>query len=318
MNGMDYDFVRAIPKSRDRLPAERMHHWRNPDLISGEIEAELVALQPLHIGTGSLALPADLGLDDSPYPMVQAFFRTGPEYKQAIPAASLKGVVRSVIEAITASCINKARQRGRYGSRVNRSERECQYRPDRGWTQLCVACSMFGAMGYQGQVSFEDAPQIAGGHTAIAIPPQRQPKPRDSQRKFYYHSQVKPGVWPLEVCSAGSRFELRAHFHNLTEAEVGLLLVALGEPAGDGHRLCLKVGGAKNAGLGSARVEGLKLRLWQDPQAAYLAYESDQDLSEVSPERYVEAAQAQDGPLHPGALRELQRILTCPDSGGAV
>jgi CRISPR/Cas system CSM-associated protein Csm3 (group 7 of RAMP superfamily) len=286
-----------------------MHHRRNPNLVSGEIEAALLALRPVHVGTGNLAVPAELGLSDSPHSMVKAFFRTGPEDGRAIPATSLKGAVRTVVEAITPSCINKAKTRGRGGLRVERAELECRYD---GRRKLCVACRMFGAMGYQGQISLEDAPQVSGGNAVTTVPPQWPPDPRRSQRKFYYHSKPRGGQWPLEVCPVGSRFSLRARFTNLTKAEVGLLLVALGEPAGDGRRLCLKIGGGKNAGLGSLRVEDLELRVWQDPQAAYLAYENQEGLIRVEKAGYVTAAQAHGEALQPQTLRELQNILACP------
>jgi CRISPR/Cas system CSM-associated protein Csm3 (group 7 of RAMP superfamily) len=319
VNDQSYDYVPAIPKPWDleRLPNDRMHHWRNSDLVSGEIEADLVAFQPIHVGTGDLAIPANLGVADCPYSMVKAFFRTGPQDGRAIPATSLKGAVRVVVEAITASCINKAKTRGRDSLRVERGEIECQYDASKGRTRLCIACRMFGAMGYQGQVGFEDAPQIKGDNAVVTIPPQWPPKPRASRRKFYYHSSSKGGQWPLEVCPVDSRFMLHVHFVNLTDAEVGLLLVALGEPAGEGRRLCLKMGGGKNAGLGSLRVEGLQLRVWKDPKAAYLAYKSEADLSEVSKDTYVAVVQAQGSPLNLAALRQLQNILACPATGGA-
>lgn len=318
MNQTNFDYTETTPKSRARLPESRMHHRRNPELVSGTLAAELVAWRPIHIGSGNLARPADLDLADTTYPLLKAFFRTGPEDGRAVPAASLKGVVRSIVEAITPSCINKARQRGRYGLPLDyRQEGECQYDPAKGRRSLCPACRMFGAMGYQGQVRFADAPQTAGGHALITMPAQHQPKPTPGYRKFYYHRPPEAGNLPLEVCPAGSRFALRGDFVNLTPAEVGVLLLALGQPlAPDGQPLCWKIGGGKNAGLGSIRVEGLALRVWQDPRQAYLSYETEQTLLEAGHDDYLAAARGPDSPLQQDRLKDLQRILGCPLQGG--
>lgn len=99
---------------------------------------------------------------------------------------------------------------------------------------------------------------------------------------------------------------------------LGILLIALGEPTADGKRLCLKIGGGKSAGLGSLRVEGLKLSVWQDPREAYLAYDNGDILTKTSTETYLAAAQAEKTLLEQKALKRLQAILGCPTLGGSV
>jgi len=116
-------------------------------------------------------------------------------------------------------------------------------------------------MGYQGQVRFADALLVEGNTSVMLAPSLFAPRAHAHiyygkngkvvGRKFYFHGQPAKGNVPLEVCEAGSRFRLRIDFSNLTEAELGLLLTAMGQ--GD-LNFVLKLGGAKPACCGSVEV----------------------------------------------------------------
>ena len=128
-------------------------------------------------------------------------------------------------------------------------------------------------MGYQGQVRFEDAPQLAGGHVCQAIPPQYGPRADRTKRRYYPYDlqDDREPTWPLEVATVGSRFTGRGQFTNLSQAELGLLLIALGQGEWE---LCPRLGAGKASGLGGAGVENLVAEAWQTDQA-YRSFSSE-------------------------------------------
>jgi hypothetical protein len=70
---------------------------------------------------------------------------------------------------------------------------------------------------------------------------------------------------PLEVCPVGSRFRLHINFENLSEPQLGLLLIALGQGATQFHP---KLGGAKPACCGSVEIHPTGLQAMAAPAAA--------------------------------------------------
>jgi hypothetical protein len=244
-----YAFVPLPDRVERGKPAG--HDSLHRGLLTGTIAGELVALTPVHVASGGIELT-----DNNRIPLVKAHFRT--DGRAAIPGSSLKGAVRSIVEAITRSCV-------RVRSRTLRDRLAPEFEPcearDRN-AALCPACRLFGAPGYQGQVRFADAPLIQGQFTTILVPSLFAPRTharvyydrsgKVKGRKFYFHGQPARGNVPLEACGAGSRFRLQVDFANLTEAELGVLLTALGQ--GD-PPFALKLGGAKPACLGSVEVK---------------------------------------------------------------
>src|SRR2546426_10579675 len=100
-------------------------------------------------------------------PLVLEHYRTTGH--RAIPATSLKGCVRSVVEAISRSCVSKTRAKEeRPRDRVQPSpleqSRECR-KPEKTRSgeapRPCPACRLFGAMGFGGKVTFRDALQTS-------------------------------------------------------------------------------------------------------------------------------------------------------------
>lgn len=296
-----YENITVEPKEAARVERERAHLRLSSDRLTGRLSAELEALQPLHVSSGALLPPKTLGLAAPNVPLVKAFARKGDE--RIIPGSSLKGVLRSLVELFTYSCVCKTRarwggDRHRYG--------ECRYDSKSRHGDLCPACKLFGAMGYQGQVRFDDAPQRAGENQLHLIPPQYQPRLDRNLRRYYPHALIddRAPTWPLEVATVGARFALSAQFTNLTEGELGLLLIALGQ---EPWALCPKVGAGKSSGLGAVRIEGLEVERWQTDQA-YKAFDSTDAWKPVDVEACIEAATPL---IRMDALGALARDLAC-------
>ncbi len=139
---------------------------------------------------------------------------------------------------------------------------------------LCVCCSIFGALGYQGRVSFTDARLIEEKErkSATTVHPIQSPyPPRDSARfyrdadrringrKFYFHGQpvaAQRGE-PYQVVKQDSEFEFTMQFESLTAQEFCLLLVAMGIL----DDFIIKIGGGKQAMLGSVEISMTRLEL---------------------------------------------------------
>jgi hypothetical protein len=194
--------------------------------------------------------------------------------------------------------------------------------PDR----LDVAQRLFGAMGYRGQVRFSDA-HLTGNETEIVpTPPLYRPRSESINtyfdgrqvkgRKFYMHGKPASGDLPLEACPVDSHFSFTMDFENITEGELGLLLLALGlgEP-----RLWPKLGGAKPACLGTLEVQELCLETW-DSQQRYLDEELSttvEKLTDLKP--FFEAARSEKLVLDAqltrlaGVLRWPRQDRACPD-----
>jgi hypothetical protein len=276
-----YRDVEVVRKDSSALEPKRGHQRVNPDRLTGRLAFDLMALQCLHIGSGQLLPPEELEFQVDT-PLVKAFFRRGNTL--TIPGSSLKGALRSLVELFTYSCVCKTRVKW-YDDRDDYGE--CRFNSKRHSGNLCPACKIFGAMGYQGQVRFEDAPQVAGGHELYFIPPQYKPRPDREYRRYYpYHlSDDRPRTWPLEVATVESRFRVEAQFTNLAKGELGLLLVALGEGE---WNLCPRIGAGKSSGLGAVCVEKLVVEKWQI-RRAYRAFESNH-WEVVDMEECVDAA----------------------------
>ncbi|HZP02607.1 MAG TPA: RAMP superfamily CRISPR-associated protein [Terriglobia bacterium] len=248
-----FGFV-PLPTHVDRRrPAGHDRFMR--ELLSGSITGELVAQTPIHVGSGGIELT-----NDSRIPLVKAHFRTAG--KVAIPGSSLKGAIRSIVEAITYSCVRVQSRRAREA--LPQDFRPCEAKAKEAKdkeAELCIACRLFGAMGYQGQVRLADA-VLVSGRVGTILTPSLYPPRTDARlyyekgqvrgRKFYFHGQVAKGNVPIEVCEVQSRFRLSLEFLNLEQGELGILLTALGCGSAP---FDLKLGGAKPICTGSMKVQ---------------------------------------------------------------
>jgi hypothetical protein len=296
-----YDFVEIEPLSPDDRQSPKGHERYHPDTVSGRLEATLIVATPLHVSSGRMRMRKG----QQP-PLVKELTRVNDQ--PCIPASTLKGVVRSVVEAITRSCVRITRARS---NQLPRGAAECRDKEN-----LCLACRMFGALGFEGHVRFGDAVLREGSVGITRMPALYAPRTRTRAyyagnevkgRKFYKHGQpVTQANTPVEVLTPESRLTLTIRFQNLAPAELGVLLTALG--LGD-LQLVLKLGGGKPACYGSAIVTLSALRIWSNPQQLYADYDSL--CVSQSPDDYVHAAA---DILLADQLQHLAEIWTYDDS----
>jgi hypothetical protein len=290
-----YEFV---PLGAKQLRRPAGHHRFNG--LTGTLHAVLIARSPVHVASGLLE-----SKNTGQYPLVKALFRS--KERPTIPATSLKGCIRSILEAISPSAVGVSR------ARPLPPEAQPSFSPER----LDVAQRLFGTLGYQGQVRFGDATLEAGETTTVPSVQLFRPRQdaagtyfdgtRVKGRKFYMHGTPAKGDLPLEACPEGSRFPFQADFAGLTEGELGLLLLALGlgesEPA-----FYPKLGGAKPACLGTLEVAETRVEIIST-RAAYQEFDIVPESREIGP--LLAAAHAERLVLEP-QLARLAEILRWP------
>ena len=225
------------------------HHRYHKHHISGKIIGKIKALSPIHIGSGIIDLAENIGITDQSVELIKTAVRRGVNV--VIPGSSLKGAIRSVTETITESCVCKFDIKR---VRLQNKYTECDRK-----NNLCVACRMFGGLGFQGKVAIQDASFINGNIVTKHIPPLHPPqryKVDDRNipmRRFYMHGEVVEGKTPIEACEVDSIFQFLVQFNNLTEAELGLFFTALGLHSE--YPFKLKIGGAKPVCFGSVNFQ---------------------------------------------------------------
>lgn len=260
-----YDFV-PFPQQVERSKTPGHDRLDLASRFSGRLTYRLKALTPVFVGTGSYALGEEAGFPQES--VIRPFYRVNGV--PTIPGSSLKGVVRSVAEAVSPSCVTITRVDSNKlpeGVELSSDRRnQCTS------TNACPACGIFGRMSQLGKALFGDAQLIGDGKTqlfclsplfaprAFRAPPVYLDKAGEFKgRKFYFHSQPSEDDRqpPVEVIPRGHSVEGQVHFENLTAAELGLLFFALGI---DGV-IVLKLGGGKPLGLGSLRVSKAELAI---------------------------------------------------------
>jgi hypothetical protein len=237
-----------------------------------------------------------------------------------IPGSSIKGAVRSIVEAITCSCIRitQGRTQGRHRPYIPQGYSGCMSVND-----LCIACRLFGAQDYQGHVSFEDAvapkgslvlldtpllwTPARGGH---GLPPRYLQGNQARGRKFYRHARPPSGA-DLRACiKSDAELPLRIHFLNLSEAELGVLLTALGQHPD--HPFPIKLGGGKPVGLGSVQIILNRVTLLQGVDALKATGRLGQSqtlVGDALDKFTTRCAQAADELIDNDALGKLKTIL---------
>jgi len=318
MNGeKPYDFV-PFPKRRPDRKKGAGQDKLNPCLLSGTLELTLRTLTPVHVGSGYSDF---IKAGNQEYLAALQAFKPVREAdavrrRYLIPGSSIKGAVRSLVEAITRSCIRITQSRHRpyipqgYGGCMSVND-------------LCIACRLFGAQDYQGHVSFEDAVAPKGSLVLLGTPllwtPARGGRglpPRYLQgnqargRKFYRHARPPTGADPRACIKSGAELPLRIHFLNLSEAELGVLLTALGQHPD--YRFPIKLGGGKPVGLGSVQIILNRVTLLQGVDALKATGRLGQaktlagdDLNDF----LTQCANAADELIDGDALGELESIL---------
>ncbi len=231
----EYYVEADFPGSPARRSISHAYHDTERGLC-GLMRLEIEALSPLFVGTGDVEADQDRLV-------YQPFARMGG--RLVIPGTAIKGVVRTYAEALSPSCA--VERRGRM--------RQC------GGDNLCICCSIFGTLGFQGRVCFCDSPFEAP--TEIRSVEVRRGGRDWRGRRFYHHDKPvnaqdinedgRSNTERLEVAVLPDdrRIACDLFFENLTLPEVGLLLLAMG--LSPRHRFRMKLGGGKNRRLGSVR-----------------------------------------------------------------
>jgi len=230
------------------------------DFYEGIIPITIKTLTPVHIFSGRYNINENKRI-------FKSFIRING--KMVIPGTSLKGVVRSIAEAVSYSCytVSKGISHEKLPNRVY----------DR--NKNCIVCHIFGSMGHKSRVQFSDCYIVSeNGENSqiIGIPASYEPRPGSSHyfnaegkykgRKFYKHGVLGiqgKGNLLYEYVSENTEFRGEVRFKGLTEEEVRLLCFSLGL-SGD---IQPKIGFGKGHFYRSIRIESEKE--WEDRAKEY-------------------------------------------------
>lgn len=283
-----YDFVQIDWK---RQPERRRPVWHHrlvgegtQHLYTGHLELDIEAETPLFI-----ANPRISGFD----PRKAALSIKNAQGAYILPGSSLKGMLRSVVEALGNGCLTLFD--GIYeGGRVNYIRgvpQAFQHCDDN--TNLCLACRIFGMLKerargvFLGKVNIGDAYVDAEKlylYEPIYTKALMNPKPHHASfyldegghqiagRKFYFHHSPeqkpltddrlvfmagKPANRYIQPLDYGTCFHARIDFTNLEADEFAALLLAVTLEPEMRH----KIGYAKPLGLGSILLIPTRLTL---------------------------------------------------------
>ncbi len=288
--------------------------------VHGILYLELKVATGVHVSTGTVVMGADV--NDASVPLIKTMMQ-GNQQVPLIPGSSLKGVVRSIYEAITNSTLGVVT--GKYKAKMPRDRLPCNKKD-----QLCPASQVFGAMDWQGLISFRDAFCVGSQLTTGFMPSLYRPRPDQRTkyfhpvtRKFYYHavkavSGGNRGI-PVQQVSQKQIFATQVQLKNLTLAEFGVLLIALGQDPQ--YPFALKVGAGKPIGLGTMEVTLTKFVTPTSLRDRYSSYhENTNDLTNDALTQLVKKAIAtahQEKLVQIEQLKQLQAILKYPTDRNA-
>ena len=285
-----YGFVRLVGEP-ERLPPVSHHRF---DGLSGLLQYTLTARTPLFVYHPAFARQVGSGHEEAGFPL-------RPDRAAFIPGSSLKGVIRSVAEAVEASCFTlfdgpEYRGRGITRGLSVRAKLPRGFERCSNPRSLCPACRIFGSLNrdlvHTGKVSVSDAVSPEGHYELmkpVVLEVLGTPKPEGRPhayvdperneawgRKFYRHrldgvltrmggrrDNQNKTVHPV---APGSVFSFEVEYTDLRDTELKLLLYSLVLEPGLWH----KVGLGKPIGLGSAAIA---ITRWQqvDRTARYAA-----------------------------------------------
>lgn len=239
--------------------------------LTGRLEVEIeVVSDYLYAGSGYILL------DEKNRRAYHAFsrFRDRP----AIPGTGIKGAVRSIVEAISNSCVPQLSSNEK--NKVGRDHYGCKggkLADGEAAGSLCPACRLFGTTGYRGRVYFTDALPLGSFNLSIIKIADLWPPRAGKARKFYQVKRFRllderpqKNHRFVEAAPKGARFKTELWFENVSGAEMGLVFRALGYDAGsfrDGRAepaFPVKLGGAKPRCLGAVYFRPVKLIMAAD------------------------------------------------------
>ncbi|WP_413167621.1 RAMP superfamily CRISPR-associated protein [Capilliphycus salinus ALCB114379] len=247
----------SFPENRPNLQRPAGHHKFFKDRIHGTLELKLTVKTAVHVSTGIVAMGSDL---NTRIPLIKTMVQD-VEQKLSIQGSSLKGCVRAVYEAITNSTLAVITRN--YKDKIPPERLPCRNK-----AQLCPASQVFGALDWQGLIEFNDAKCENHNFATGFMPSLYRPRPDErtayfkggkvAGRKFYYHTiraidkGQNQGI-SVQQAAKEYTFITQIRFKNLTSAELGTLLISLGQD--EKYPMALKVGGGKPIGMGTMIVE---------------------------------------------------------------
>ncbi len=273
-DGVDKPYALVpFPNKKPQLKHPVGHDRYRNDRLHGKLILKLTVKTAVHISTGIVAMGTDVG---DRIPLIKTMAQ-GRQQQLTIPGSSLKGVVRSAFEAITNSTL--AVVSGRYKRQMPQDRLPCRKKE-----QLCPTSLVFGAMNWQGLIHFTDATCESAKSATGFMPSLYRPRPDQRRayfdkgqatgRKFYYNAvkAVSGGDRGIPVQQAGTEyvFKTELQFNNLTQAELGTLLIVLGQDKK--YPMALKVGGGKPIGMGTMTVDIEALEKPQSLKERYTRY----------------------------------------------
>jgi hypothetical protein len=278
-----YELI-SFPKERPPKNPPAGHHQYLGDRLHGTLFLTLKVQTTLHVSTGVVVMGSDIG---SRVPLIKTMVQN-IDQKLSIQGSSLKGCIRSAYEAITNSTL--AVITSRYRDKIPQERLPCKNKQE-----LCPASQVFGALDWQGLIEFSDAKCENTGFATGFMPSLYRPRPDQRRayfdargnvagRKFYYHTiraidkGQNQGI-TVQQAAKEYTFKTQIQFKNLTAAELGTLLIVLGQDPK--YPIALKVGGGKPIGMGTMTVEVTAARVLQnkgdlrDRYSSYKPSESD-------------------------------------------
>ncbi|MCX7921555.1 MAG: RAMP superfamily CRISPR-associated protein [Clostridia bacterium] len=229
-----YDFVEFLkPESYTDKKGE----------LSGKLSLEIKTLAPVFVGSGYEE--EENGL------LYKAFQKYQGQF--VIPGSSLKGVLRTISQAVSYSCVDVEKE-------IINDLPFQRCTKDNG----CIVCRTYGKMDYKGSVSYRDFNLRHGQSQIIRIPMQMSPniKKKDVYYKngklrgikFYRHGdyrQIPNAEVPVQAVMPGAVFGGEIVFQEIHREQLELLCYSLGL---DGS-FQLKVGANKSGFFGSCKIE---------------------------------------------------------------
>lgn len=247
---------------RKRASDDHLHLERRR--LHGRVHLSLEVLTPLHVGSGLLEIQR------VPGEKLVAMMPVGGDSRVVIPGSSLKGAVRSLVEAISDSCFPVAHRdlRPHVPPSLNRCT-DVEF--------LCPACRIFGAQGWAARVEFADLPVPPAALAFHGVPllwqPGRSPQALRARylrgnlvkgRKVYRHGKPAPGPDRRQCVRQGTVLAGGLVFHQLTKADLGLVFAAMGVTGsvpGAPPAFPIKLGGGKPVGYGSLSVKVVSIEV---------------------------------------------------------
>jgi hypothetical protein len=168
------------------------------------------------------------------------FQKPGPSGEIYIPGSSLRGMLRSVVEMLGASC----------------TLRNCSLH------SACIACRVFGFVqgdtGWQGKIEIGDTVKRTCKMIGMPAPPMggKPPlAPAGACWRLFRHSVPTVFGGPLRCAGIGEVFKFGLRYEDLSREEYDVLKFALTlQGGGLAAKVCHKLGYAKSQGLGSCVV----------------------------------------------------------------